>query len=438
MSNLRDFLVEYGRGGAVGIARHRLRATIMATQIALSFVLLASAGLMINSFLRLQRSDVGANPANVLTFRVNFPFSQAAKPAGSYGGEAVVDINLKPALSFDRLLELLRGVPGVRSAAGVSRPPLTEPTRRIPFAIEGALNDTAGDRPLEMSAAYYALTPDFFSTMRIPLKGRDFSPHDVIESRWVAIVNETMARRYWPNENAIGKRLTLRIVPEEQPREVIGIAGDTRSDRWSVRATPIIYVMHRQQPARYLNSYWGDRAQMTFVLRTSGPPMSLEPAVRRAVAALDPDRPAAAMRPLEDYLDSQVDELRYYILLLGAFGVMAAALVAVGVYGLMAHAVAERTRDIGVRMALGASASRVFVLIAREALAIIAIGLVLGLAASAVFTRLIAAQLWGVRPTDPLTLAAASVLVIAVGLLACSIPLRRAVRIPPVIALRAD
>jgi putative ABC transport system permease protein len=214
--------------------------------------------------------------------------------------------------------------------------------------------------------------------------------------------------------------------------------GDTVGDRLQKKEAPVLYVPHRQQTPRWLGPYWNDRAAMIFVLRASGNPESLIPAVRHAVAEIDPNKPAADLRTVEEYLDRRVQYLRLYILLLGIFGAIAAVLAAIGIYGVMAYSVAERTREIGIRMALGAGAREVLKLVVRQALILIAIGLGLGLAGSFVLTRVIQTALYGVTPTDPATFTGVSLLLILVALLACLIPTRRAVRVDPTVALHYE
>ena len=247
-----------------------------------------------------------------------------------------------------------------------------------------------------------------------------------------------MARRYFANEEPIGKRLTLDFVPDEKPREIVAVVGDTVLDRFQKKQRAVMYVPYTQQTPRWLGPYWNDRASMVFVLRSLGNPNQLIPAVRRAVTEVDSNKPAADFRTVEDFLDRQVQYLRLYILLLGIFGGVAAVLAAIGIYGVMAYSVAERTREIGIRMALGASSGDVLALIARQALLLISMGLVLGLAASFALTRVVKSALVGVTATDPATYTAISVALALVALLACFIPTRRAVAVDPTVALRYE
>jgi putative ABC transport system permease protein len=247
-----------------------------------------------------------------------------------------------------------------------------------------------------------------------------------------------LARRFFPNEDPLGKRLTLDFVPDEKPRQIVAVVGDTVLDRFQQKQAPVLYVPYNQQTPRWIGPYWNDRAAMIFVVRSLGDPNKLVPAVRRAVTEVDPNKPAANFRTVEENLDRQVQYLRLYILLLGIFGAVAAVLAAIGIYGVMAYSVAERTREIGIRMALGAGGHEVLALIARQALILISIGLALGLAASFALTRVVKSALVGVTATDPATYTGVSLALAAVALLACLIPTRRAVSVDPTVALRYE
>jgi putative ABC transport system permease protein len=283
------------------------------------------------------------------------------------------------------------------------------------------------------------VTPNFFGTMKIPIRrGRDFNAQDTAAGSLVIIINETMARRYFPNEEPVGKRITLDFVPDERPREIIAVAGDTRTNRLQQAAEPTMYVPHLQQTPRWMGPQWNDRAGMSFVLRTTGDPLKLVETVKRAVAEIDLVRPATNFRTVEQYLSQQTQYLRLYILLLGIFGGIAAMLAAIGIYGIMAYSVAERTREIGIRMALGAARSEILKMVLRHAFILVGIGWGIGLAAAFALTRLIKSGLYGVTATDPATYAAISVFLIAVAIFACLIPTMRAVRVDPTIALRHE
>jgi putative ABC transport system permease protein len=443
--DLVNSLKESGRGGTDTVIRQRLRSALVTVQIALSLVLLVGAGLMINSFVRVEKQDLGANPKGLISFDFRFPQGEAIKPVSRYRGMGVWEVSPNTTATFQRVLERMQGLPGVVSAAGISEPPMVGGGISMPFLIEGrpappATTDSGpNSQDQGQSARYFAVTPGYFSTMKIPmLRGRDFTVQDNGAASPVIAINKTLARRYFPNEDPIGKRLTLDFVPNEQPRQIVAVVGDITSNRLQPKELSIVYVPYTQQTPRWMGPYWSDRAGMFFVLRTAGKPEGIVPAMRRTVAEVDPNKPAGNIRTVEDYLDRQVQYLRLYILLLGIFGGVAAVLAAIGIYGVVAYSVSERTREIGIRMALGAGSREVLTLIARQATIVISIGLVLGLAGSFALTRLLKSALVGVTATDPATYTTVSLALIAVAVLACLVPTRRAITVDPNIALRYE
>ena len=275
--------------------------------------------------------------------------------------------------------------------------------------------------------------------MKIPmLRGRDFTLHDTASAPWVMIVNQTMARRFWPNEDPIGKHVRVDLSPEDQPREIIAIVHDTPANPQQKAQQPAIYVPFFQAGRHCIGPMNFLRFQLTFLLRTPGDPMSLLPALRRAVAEIDPNRPVGNPGTLESQLSDQLQYPRYYSMLLGLFAFVATLLAAVGIYGIMAYAVDQRTREIGIRMALGADGWRVLRLVIRQAIWMIVAGLALGLAGAMALTRFISSELWEVQSMDPAAFVGVSLLLIAVALLACLVPTRRAVQVDPTIALRYE
>src|SRR6266446_3493867 len=438
-------LKESGRSGTDSVARQYLRSVLVTAQIALALILLIGAGLMVNSFIRVQKNDLGADPRNLLTFDFRFAQTDAIKPYGRYRGLGLWDVSPVPALTFDRILDRVRAIPGVLSAAAVNRPPLSLGGIQMPFLIEGkpapppSASSDGGSQEQGQTANYFSISPNFFGTMKIPiLKGRDFNAQDTASSTLVIIITQTMARRFFANEEPIGKRITLDFVPDERPREIVGVVGDTRTSRFQQEPVPTMYVPHVQQTPRWMGPQWNDRAGMFFVLRTSGDPMTFVETAKRAVADVDLTRPASNFRTIEQNLNQQTQYLRLYILLLGIFGGIAATLAAIGIYGVMAYSVAERTREIGIRMALGAGFRDVLKMVMRHALLMLGIGLTIGLAGSFAVTRLIKSGLYGVTATDPLTYVGISLLLIVVALTASFIPTRRAVRVDPTTALRYE
>jgi putative ABC transport system permease protein len=297
---------------------------------------------------------------------------------------------------------------------------------------------TPGDRGA-LTAGYFLVTPNLFSTLRVPLvAGRDLDDEDTDSAPWVAIVNETAAQRFWPGEDPIGKRFTLDIVPDERPREVVGVVRDIPTRRTQTGSEPVIYTSYLQQPSRYRGPWSNMFGQMTFLARTAGVPGSVASDVRRAVAEIDPNRPLANVGPLADQLDAQLQSRRSYTVALAIFAIAATLLAAIGTYGVMAHAVAQRYHELGVRIALGASARQIVSLVGGSALRLIAIGLATGLALALLGARLVSLQLFQITSTDPLTFVAVSLMLAIVAMVACVVPLGRALRVDPTIALKHE
>jgi putative ABC transport system permease protein len=438
-ADLVSSLKESGRSGTDGVARQHLRSALVTFQIALALVLLIGAGLMINSFVRIQNNRLGADPRGLLTFEFRFSQNETIKPYGRYRNFGLWDVIPTPTLTFQRIYERMQTVPGVRIAAAASTPPLAG-ALRMQFLIDGRPAAPPGNdgQPVQQ-AGYVAITPNYFAALKTPIiQGREFNDRDTATAPPVIIINQTMAKRYWPNESPLGRRITLDYVPNEPSREIVGVVGDVRLSRQQREILPLVYVPHLQQPAHWLGPGWNLRSGMYFILRTTGDPMKLVPAMRQALADVDRNKPASSVQTVEQNLDQQIQYVRLYVLLLGIFGAVATVLAAIGIYGVMAYSVAERTREIGIRMALGAGARDVLALLARQALLLIGIGLAAGLVASFMLTRLLQTALYEVTPNDPATFTAVALLLAAVGLIACLIPTRRAVRVDPTVALRYE
>jgi putative ABC transport system permease protein len=438
--DLVDALKDSSRSTSSGAARQRLRSGLVTVQIALALVLLIGAGLMINSFVRIQNSDLGLDPHGLLTFDFRYPVLQIMKRLGFYKGVGLWEVSPNVQLTFEQVLARVKGLPGVVSAAGASRAPL-QGAFGMDFLIDGRPTPpTTATGGSTQNAGYISVTPNYFATLKIPiLKGRDFDEHDNNAGPPVIIVNQTMAKRYWPDQDPIGKHITLDFVPNEPSREIIAVVGDTRLSRMQRQPGPLFYVSYSQQ-VQWRGPNLGERAGMLFILKTTGDPVALTPAVKQAVAEVDRSRPLTDFRSVEQIMNQQGQYVytRLYVLLLTVFGAIAAILAAIGIYGVMSYNVAQRTHEIGIRMALGASTRAVLGMVVRQALWLIAIGLALGLAGSLALTRLIESALWGVTARDPLTFAGVSVFLALVALIACFIPTRQAAGVDPTVALRSE
>ncbi len=422
------------RGGTAGGARHRLRAVLVAGQLALALMLLIGSGMLIRSFLQLQGADLGCDPHGLLTFRYRFVEQQWAKPVGTYHGTPLWEMSDVPPATITRILDRLQTVPGVRSVAGSVIPPMVG-NSPLQFAIQGR----EAANPDDFTADFFPITPNFFNTMKIRmLSGRDFTSRDTAHSPWVAIVNETFARRFFPNEDPIGKRLRFDLSEEDQWREIVAVAHDIPASNPQTRQEPAMFIPFVQAASHSIGPYTGFHLQMTYLIRTAGDPMSALPAVRRAVEDENRNQPIVDPRTEDSYLAAQAQYPRYYSMLLGLFAIVATGLAAVGIYGVMAYAVEQRTREIGIRMALGASGWDVLKLIFRQAVVVIAVGVVAGIAGAAALTRFISSEIWEVKTNEPFAFAWLTLLLVAIATVACIVPTRRAMNVGPTEALRQE
>jgi putative ABC transport system permease protein len=403
-------------GRSPGLARHRGARLLVVAEIALSLVLMAGAGLLLESFRRLLSVDPGFDPYNVLTLAVSLPDTRYPRPDQRAG-------------FYAELLERVRILPGVISAAAITELPLGgDASIATRFIVEGRPAPAPGQKP---RAEYHAVTAGYFETMRIPLKkGRTFDAGDRREASPVAVVNETLAAQVFPGQDPLGQRLTIGIgTHESDPHtfEVVGVVGDVQSGRRAF--TPLeIYVPHPQQS-------W---SWMSLVVRTSGDPVSLAGALRREVAALDSEQAVYHVRPLPELLSDALAARRFIMALLGGFALLGLALATVGVYGVLAESVERRRGEIGLRLAVGADPGDVLRMVLGQAARLAAAGVTLGLVAAFALTRVMQGLLFGVSATDPATFAAVAGVLAMAALLASYLPARRAARLDPVAALREE
>jgi putative ABC transport system permease protein len=306
------------------------------------------------------------------------------------------------------------------------------------FAIGVGASASHLDERRTLTAAYFLVTPEFFTSIRSPqLRGRDFTEHDTTAGEWVAIINESAANRFWPESDPLGKTFTILNSPEERPRTVIGIVRDIPLTlEGEVR--PAIYTSYLQQPAGHPSIGANIFGQMMFMVRSTGDPMSLLPAARRVVRDVDRDRPLSNIATMEQRLQGVIPRRGYFVFAISAFAMTATLLAAIGIYGVMAYAVTQRTKEIGIRVALGAAAHEVIASVGRHVVVVVALGLVTGLAGALAATQWLQSQLWGVTPTDPTTFALVSLLLGLVAVLAAFFPMRRALSVDPTIALRCE
>ena len=402
------------RSATIGRWRHHYwRNVLLISEVALSLVLVIAAGLLVNSFLRLQQIKPAIAIDKLLTVEINLPDSHYSDPAQVSG-------------FFQELVQRVEGLPSVQGATLSTTRPLSGVERNDPFAIEG--------RPLDPAnisfAGWQIVGAKYFQTLGIPLlQGRDLTLQDMDRAApAVAVVNETMAHRYWPEENPIGKRITLGLPRPDNPWiTIIGIAKD---------------VPHRLDSSPradwYLSRPLAPQRNQILFIRTAGNPSDLAPAIRNVVAGIDRNQPLASSKTMNEVVADTVAPRKFNMSVLALFAGIALTLAMLGIYGVMAYSVAQRTHEVGIRMALGAQKSNVLGLVIKNGMILTLIGIAIGLAIAFSLTRLMGALLFEVAPTDATTFAAVPILFIVVALIACYIPARRATKVDPVVALRYE
>ncbi len=410
--NLNATLKDGGRGAGAGGVRQRLRGALVVAEVAIAVVLLVGAGLLIRSFARLQDVDPGFQPRGALAVGLSLP------PA-KYGAGP------QQAAFAEQAVARLSALPGVRSVGAAHVLPFSGNDYVLSFSIAGRPAVDPADEP---STNYYAVTPDYFTAMGIPLlRGRFFTAHDAAGAPRVALINESMAKKFFPHEDPIGQRINVTNGPETW-REIVGIVGDTKHYRLDGDTTVQTYEPFAQQPFNFL----------TLVVSTSAPVPGLPAAIRAAIYSVDRDQPVGSVRPLTELLAGSIARQRFAMSLFAVFSGLALLLAAIGIYGVMAYSVSQRTGEIGIRMALGAQRGDVMRLIFLQGGRLVALGLGLGIVGALLLTRFLASLLFGISAHDPLTFAVIAGLLALVAALACWLPARRATRVDPIIALRGE
>jgi len=429
--DLNRALREEGRGLVGSAGGARIQRALVVSEVALAVVLVIAAGLSLRSFDQLLRIDPGFNAQNLLTVDVNLPASRYQD-------------NPRVTAFYNQLLERVRALPSVVSAAATSGAPLTGAYGDTMFQIEGR-SDNNGvvdqsippDRNAYGHFYFWQVTPDYFKTMGIALRqGRVLQPSDDANAPPVVVINETMARSFWPNESPLGKRIQLFMgAPQKGPlAEIVGVVRDVSLHQLNEETQPEAYYSQAQGPVVV---GWTART-MSLIVRTTAEPLALAAAVRREAQALDNVAPVFGVSTVEQTMGRTVAQPRFNLILLGLFAVVALLLAAVGIYGVLANAVRHRTHEMGVRLALGASPGAVFRLVIGQGMWLAGIGTGVGLGVAFALTRYLESLLYQVKPTDPLTFGGVALLLMCVALLACWIPARRATKVDPLIALRSE
>jgi predicted permease len=420
--NLSDTLKEGGRGSSEGIRHNRLRSLLVASEFTFALVLLVGAGLMIRSFLALQNIDPGFNPHNLLSVVVSVTGTKEAGP-----GERPI--------FYQQLLERIRQVPGVQSASAINHLPLGGDIWGLSFHIEGQPVPPPSETP---TAAFRVVLPGYFKTMNISvLHGRDVSDHDVLNTPGVVVVNDFFARRYWPKEDAIGKRITFDDL-KNNPKwlTVAGVAKNTVRSDWTEPPAEEVFLPYLQN-RDYLEDAASHFTYLTLVVRSSNP-AALVPVIRGMAGSVDSSVVMSEVQTMDEVVADATAEPRFYLLLLAVFAAVALILAAVGIYGVMSYSVSRRTQEIGIRMALGAQTSHVIRMVVGQGALLATVGVVTGLIGALAVTRLMSGLLYGVRSNDPLTFIAVAVMLSAIALIASYIPARRAAKVDPMVALRNE
>lgn len=414
-SDVNEALQQGSKGSAGGLHTSRTRAFLVVAQVSLSLLLLAAAGLLIRSFFNLRATSPGFDPQRVMAASLTLPKVRYA--------DADQQVS-----THTQILDRIATIPGVEGAAGVSVLPLSENSRTSAFTVSGAAPLARGNHP---NALYFTVTPDYFETMRIPVRaGRTFTPMDKEGAPTVAIVNEAFARHFFPDRNPIGQQV---MYDEDENTattcEIVGVVGNTKHDSLGETAAPHLYRPFAQDPTRTLE----------YIVRTNvANPVGLDAALKRAVQQNDKDLFMYGLKPLSSVVGRHLAQPRFNMILLGVFAGIAMVLAAIGIYGVIAYSVAQRTREIGIRMALGAQRMQMLQMILRQSLTLVVVGLAIGFVVALAATRVMRTLLYGVGANDISTYAIVILLLGGAAFLASFIPARRAMRVDPMVALRYE
>ena len=419
-SRISEELKDESRGGT-SLAHGRLRNAFVVAEIAISLVLLVGAGLVLQSLHALLHQDPGFDPGHLLTFSVNLPDS-------SYPSGKEYPFDSPAAIQFEhQFSERLRNLPGVESVAMTTAIPIGGSGGTIRFIVEGRPVTVGQEDESDIITA----SPAYFTTLRVPLvSGRIFSATDNHDAPGVLVVNHAFVKKYFPNEDAVGKRIHFTFNAKEPYRQIIGVVGDVAQDDLSAPPPPVIYYPNDQGPSTFL----------TYMIRTAGEPGAFIGTVQSTLHDMDRQLPLITPLTMEDFTGQTpaVFLRRYPSYLIGSFATLAVILAMVGLYGLLSFTVTQRTREIGIRIALGAQARDILRLVLGQGIGAVLLGLGIGVVAALALTRLMSSLLYGVKPTDALTFASVTVLLVLVALAASYIPARRAASVDPLVALRHE
>jgi predicted permease len=416
--NLVAALKEGGQRSIGSASVARVRNALLVSQVALALVLVVSASLLVRTFYHMLNANSGFDAAHVITFEVPLPTTKYSDTG-------------RMAQLYQQVAQRLQSIAGVQSAGCATVVPLAGPSDATVVRIPGRPTTDPAQSP---KASYLFVSPGYFATIGAPLeRGRDFTDGDILTAVPVTIINSAMAKKYWPGEDPIGKQLGVGMT-RIPLRTIVGVVADIKQVSLREVPGPAMFVPYTQNEIRT----WPSMQAMQYAVRTKGDPDSIAGSVREAVHSIDPDLPVANFAKLATLVDTSLTTDRFAMLLLGAFGVLALILSAIGMYGVISYSVVQRTSEIGVRIALGAQRAQILVMVLGQGCRLACAGIAVGLIAALTTTRLMTRFLYGVRPTDPTTLAAMSLLLMTVALLACYVPARKAMKVDPMIALRSE
>jgi putative ABC transport system permease protein len=415
----------------------RLRSAFVVLQISTALVLLTGAGLLINSLMRLTNVDPGIDPRNLTTLQMAFTGRGFFNATGRVTPIGSLEFELSPRINtvVNQIRDRIAALPGVE---GVTTMRMSTPlggSGGFTFTIAGRVPPSEKDRP---GARWLPIGADYFKVLRVPVRrGREFTDLDTLSTIPVAIINETMAKQYWPNEDPIGQTISIQFY-NDQPRQIVGIVPDIRPSLRDREPEAQMFVPHMQLPTIQAGITAFGLESVAFVVRSGERLDNWLPGARAAAKEIDPAHAVNNVQLVSDFAAQQTQGFRQYVILLGVFSGIALLLAVVGVYGVMSHSVTQRTNEIGIRVAFGATARNVLASVLGRGLVVVGIGMVVGLAASLSLTQLIEGALWGVTATDPATYALVLVTLLVVACLACYVPARRALKVDPLVAMRQD
>ena len=409
--DLNETLKDGFKGSTRGVGNKGLRGLLVVAEIAISLVLMIAAGLMIKSLSHLQRVDPGFRSTNILTAQIRLASTKYAE-------------DNQRAAFYQQVIKRVEQLPGVESAGAISTLPLGGDNLTFYLIIEGRMPQSQSEM---LTTNFRIVSPNYFTTMNIPLKkGRFFNEHDTETSPRVSIVNETLANKYFPGQDPIGKRISIVIFDEPVEREIIGVVGDVRHSTLDAEPGSEVYDTYLQTPSPF----------MTLAVRTLTPPAGMGPSVRSAVRDVDTEQPIFNLKSMEQVVSDSLVLPRLSTVLFAVFAGVALFLAATGIYGVVSYSVAQRSHEIGIRMALGAESSDVLKLVLAQGVKLASVGVAIGLVVAFAATRLLSTLLYGISVTDPITFVAVSVFLISIALLATYIPARKAMRVDPLVVLR--